>query len=214
MSFQRILRWALPVCFVAGLLPAQISIPRIGLVRYADGSVWAVNGLKSNFVLGTRLLTGVTIASFSDTGGLVAIPGEIDLIRLDGSVVGKYRTDETQPVLNISSGLTSATIYLRSSHTLLHWNGTSFDSADGESSDPVFRQASFHVFSDGQGLEVQAADGTVRTLPITATDVKMERMSDRWVHLSSATAHRDWALLLTDTEMQLSELPAPQESAK
>ena len=78
----------------------------------------------------------------------------------------------------------------------------------------MFQQGNFHLFSDGQSLEVQAANGTVHTLPIAATDLKMERMSDRWVHLSSATAHRDWALLLTDTEMQLSELPAPQENAK
>lgn len=214
MTLQRIFRWALPVCFVAGLLPAQVSVPRIGLVRYTDGSVWAVNGLKANFVLGTRLLTAVTAASFSDAGGLVAIPGEIDLIRLDGSVVGRYRTDEIQPVLNISGGLASATVYLPSSHTLLHWNGTSFNAVDGESPDPVFQQGNFHVFSDGEGLEIQAVNGTMRTLPIKATDLEMERMSDHWVHLSSATAHRDWALLLTDTEMQLSELPAPQENTK
>lgn len=214
MTLQRIFRWALPVCFMAGLLPAQVSIPRIGLVRYADGSVWAVNGLKANFVLGTRLMTGAMAASFSDDGGLVAIPGEIDLIRPDGSVVRRYRTDETQPVLDISGGLTSATIYLPSSHTRLRWNGTSFDASEGETPDPVFRQGSCRVFSDGQGLEVQAADGTMRTFPITATDVKMARMADHWIHLSSATAHRDWALLLTDTEMQLSELPAPQENAK
>src|SRR5579875_1764717 len=106
MTLQRIFRWALPVCFAAGLLPAQVSIPRIGLARYADGSVWAVNGLRANFVLGTRLLTTVTAASFSDAGGLVAIPGEIDLIRPDGSVVGRYRTDETQPLLDIPGALT------------------------------------------------------------------------------------------------------------
>ncbi len=214
MTLERIFRWALPACLVAGLLSAQVSVPRIGLVRYADGSVWAVNGLKANFVLGTRLLTGVTAASFSDAGGLVAIPGEIDLIRLDGSVVGRYRTDEPQPVLDISGELSSATVYLPSTHTALHWNGTSFDATNDQIPDPVFRQGSFHLFSDGQGLEVQAADGTTRTLPITATDVKMERMSDHWVHVSSATAHRDWALLLTNTEMQLSELPTPQENAK
>jgi hypothetical protein len=214
MSLQRIFRWAFPVCFAAGLLPAQVGIPRIGLVRYADGSVWAVNGLKANFVLGTRLFTAVTSASFSDADGLVAIPGEIDLIRLDGSIVGRYRTEETQPSLDIPGGLTSATIYLPATHTAVRWNGTRFDATDGENPDPVFQQGTFRVFSDSQGLEVQAADGTVRTLPITATDLKMERMSDRWVHLSSATAHRDWALLLTDAEMQLSELPASRGTAK
>ena len=213
MPLQRIFRWALPVCFAAGLLPAQVGIPHIGPVRYADGSVWAVNGLKSNFVLGTRLMKGVTAASFSDAGGLVAIAGEVDLIRLDGSVVERYKTDEAHPVLDISSALTTATIYLPSTHTTLHWNGSSFEATDREAAEPVFHQKRFVLFSDGQGLEVQAADGTVRTLQIPATDLKMERMADRWVHLSSATAHRDWALLLNDSEMQLSELPAPREEA-
>jgi len=203
MTLQRIFRWALPVCCAAGLLPAQVSIPRIGLVRYADGSVWVVNGLKSNFVLGARLMTGATAASFSDAGGLVVISGEVDLIRLDGSVVRRYKTDEAQPMPDISGDLTTATIYLPSTHTMLHWNGSSFAIADGETAEPVFHQKTFALFSDGQGLEVQAADGMVRTLPIPATDVKMERMADNWVHLSSATAHRDWALLLNDREMQL-----------
>jgi hypothetical protein len=213
MTLQRIFRSALPVCFAAGLLSAQVGIPRVGLVRYADGSVWAVNGLKANFVLGTRLLTAVTAASFSDSGGLVAIPGEIDLVRVDGSVVERYKTDEAQPVLDISGALPTATIYLPSTHTALHWNGSSFGAADGEAAEPVFHQKTFVLFRDGQGLEVQAADGTVRTLPISATDVKMERMADSWIHISSATAHRDWALLLSSTEMQLSELPAPREEA-
>lgn len=211
MTVQRIFRWALPVCFAAGLLSAQVGVPHVGLVRYTDGSVWTVNGLRSNFVLGTRLMTGVTAASFSDAGGLIAIPGEVDLIRLDGSVVGRYKTDEAQPVLDISGALTSATIYLPSAHTTLRWNGSSFGATDA--AEPVFRQKTFALFSDGQGLEVQATDGTVRTLQISATDVKMERMADDWVHLSSVTAHRDWALLLNSTEMQLSELPAPREEA-
>ena len=211
MTVQRIFRWALPVCFAAGLLSAQVGVPHVGLVRYADGSVWTVNGLRSNFVLGTRLMTGVTAASFSDAGGLVAITGEVDLIRLDGSVVGRYKTDEAEPVLDISGALTTATVYLSSAHTTLRWNGSSFGATDA--AEPVFRQKTFALFSDGQGLEVQGPDGTVRTLQISATDVKMERMADDWVHLSSATAHRDWALLLNSTEMQLSELPAPREEA-
>jgi hypothetical protein len=213
MTLQRIFRWALPVCFAAGLLPAQVGIPHIGLVRYADGSVWAVNGLKANFVLGKRLMSGVTAASFSDAGGLVAFPGEVDLIRLDGSVVGSYKTDEGQPVLDISGGLATARIYLLSTRTMLHWNGSSFGIADGETVEPVFHQKTFALFSDGEKLEVQEADGTVRTLPISGADVKMERMADDWVHISSAAAHRDWALLLNDREMQLSELPAPREEA-
>ncbi len=207
MTIRSIFRWALPVCFAAGLLHAQVGAPRIGLVHYADGSVWTMNGLKANFVLGTRLFTAVNAASFSDSGGLIAVPGEIDLVRLDGSVIGRYQTDEQQPVLDISGGLTSATVLLPSKHTQIRWNGSSFVATYADVSDPVFHQKTFTLFADTNGFEVQAADGTTRTLPISATDVKIERMSGDWIHLSSAKEHRDWALFLTGSDLQLSELP-------
>ena len=208
MNTGRILRWALPVCFVAGLLPAQVGTPRVGMVRYADGSVWTVNGLKANFVLGMRLLTSVNAASFSDSGGLIAIPGEVDLVRLDGSVIGRYPTDEPRPVLDISGDLASAIIWLPSKHTQVHWNGSSFVVTEADVPDPaIFHQKTFTLYRDSQGFEVQSADGTTRALPIPATDVKIERMSGDWIHLSSATAHRDWALLLTGSDLLLSELP-------
>ena len=210
MTIRRIFRWALPVCFAAGLVQAQVGTPRVGAVRYADGSVWTLNGLRANFILGARLFTSVETATFSDSGGLVAIPGEVDLVRLDGSVVARYQTDEQQPTLDISGDLTSATIWLPSKHALLHWNGSAFVATEGAVPDPAaFHQKIFTLFSDARGFEIQAADGTVRTLAISAPDIKIERMSGDWLHLSSATAHRDWALLLTQSDLQLSELPEP-----
>ena len=198
----------------AALTYAEVNTPRIGLVRYADGSVWVMNGLRANFVLGTRLFTATKEACFSDVGGLVAIPGEVELVTLEGSVVGRYRTQEAQPVLSIDKNLSSATIWLPSTKTVLRWNGKSFTAAEGEAPDPAFRQQSFLLFSDASGFEVQAADGNTRTLPIKATDVRMQRMSGDWVHLSSNSLHRDWALFLGGSDIQLSELPAAQETSK
>lgn len=214
MSIRRIFGSALFVCLAAGLLPAQVGTPRIGLVHYADGSVWSVNGLKANFVLGTRLFEGVSAASFSDAGGLIALPGEIDLVRLDGSTIGRYQTNEPHPVLDIDGDLTSATVWLPQQRVSLHWNGSEFAATDADAPGAIFHQKSFTLFSDADGLEVQASDGSTRTLPIKAADVKIERMSGDWLHLSSAKEHRDWALLLTTKELELSELPPPQETGK
>lgn len=214
MTIRHIFRWTLPVCLAVGFACAQVSTPRIGLVRYTHGSVWTVNGLKANFVLGKRLFTSVSAASFSDTGGLIAVPGEIDLVRLDGSVVGKCPTEEPAPILDISGDLTTASVLLPATHMLLRWNGNSFTVADAQVSDSTFHQKSFTLYSDANGFEVQDANGTTRTLPISAADVKIERMSGDWLHLSSASMHRDWALLLTEKELQLCELPEPQEESK
>ena len=199
--------------FAAVLLEGQVAAPRIGAVRYSDGSVWTLNGLRANFIVGSRLFRSATAASFSDEGGLVAIPGEIDLVSLEGSVIGRYPTDEAQPALNIPGGFLSATIWLPSKQTLVRWDGKSFVAVEAETSDLAFHQKSFTLFSDADGFEVQAADGSTRRLPIAAPDIRIERMAGDWLHLSSASTHRDWALLLNEKDLQLSELPAPPQEA-
>jgi hypothetical protein len=213
MKLRNCFRWGLPLFFAALLLEGQVAAPRIGIVRYSDGSVWTLNGLRANFIVGSRLFQSTTTVSFSDEAGLVAVPGEIDLVNLDGTVVGRYPTDEAQPALNIAAGVLSARIWLPSKGTLLRWDGTSFVAAEPETFDPVFHQKSFTLFSDADGFEVQSADGSTRTLPVTASDVRIERMSGDWLHLSSASTHCDWALLLNEKELQLSELPAPPQEA-
>src|SRR5690242_8290491 len=195
MKLGTCFRWGLPLFFTALLLEGQVTAPRIGIVRYSDGSVWTLNGLRANFIVGSRLFPSATAVSFSDEAGLVALPGEVDLVNLDGSVVGRYPTDEAQPALNVPGGILSATIWLPSKQTLLRWDGKSFVDAEPEFTDPAFHQKSFTLFSDADGFQVQSADGNTRTLPITAPDIRIERMSGDWLHLSSASTHRDWALL-------------------
>ncbi|MGC2658499.1 MAG: hypothetical protein WA324_11130 [Bryobacteraceae bacterium] len=71
----------------------------------------------------------------------------------------------------------------------------------------AFVQQSFLLFHDSNGLEVQAANGIVRTLPISQSDLTFERIGADWVHISSTSAQRDWVLHLNQTALELSELP-------
>jgi hypothetical protein len=71
----------------------------------------------------------------------------------------------------------------------------------------AFRQNSFLIFRDSEGLKIRAADGSARLISFAAEDVAIERMSSEWLHLSSDGANRDWALHLNRTTLDLSELP-------
>ena len=79
-------------------------------------------------------------------------------------------------------------------------------------SGPVFAQQSFLIFHDDAGLEIMAPDNSIRTLPLAATDLTVERLSSAWLHLHSESLGRDWALHLDSTAVELSELPAPPVS--
>ncbi len=73
---------------------------------------------------------------------------------------------------------------------------------------PAFLYQQFVLFHGNQELEVEARDGRRRTVPISASDLRIERMSQDWVHLSSRSAKQEWALHVNGTELELSELPA------
>lgn len=256
MQFQRLLSLAAAVCFAASL-QAQMTAPRVGVAKYANGTLQSIFGLEANFVTGPFIFPAADAISFSDFGGLVSSGGQIQLIAANGSVVGKYDSGEALPLLNIDGKLTSAIAWLPSHEALLHWNGKSFvvvqlpsGSLSGKVScvrksgtsaakmlvtdqqanvseatisletgnlislDPLpgvrgaaFQQYSFVVFRDSDGLKIEAADGSVRVLPFAATDLSIERMSSDWLHLSSPSMNRDWALHLNSTTLGLSELP-------
>lgn len=79
----------------------------------------------------------------------------------------------------------------------------------------AFEQHSFIVFHDQAGLEIASPTGIVRTIPLPANDITIERMSPDWLHLISADSHQNWILHLTSTVLQLFELPAAaQEDTK
>jgi hypothetical protein len=253
---------------LAALLPAQVNSPKLGAVRFADGTVRAVRGLPQNLLVSAAPLASADFASFSDTGGLISRNGMIRLLGADESEIAEYASGETAPLLNIEGALSTAIAWLPSQHAFLHWNSSSFvlsevkavtwegeatsvqllgpgqarllvthadasvsaitlslDTGNVISSDilpdvhgRVFAQQSFLVFQSPQGLAVQSANGDRRTLPLaagllTAGDLTIERMSSDWLHISSASMHRDWALYLNRTNFSLSILPAPPASA-
>jgi hypothetical protein len=72
---------------------------------------------------------------------------------------------------------------------------------------PAFLQSNFVVFHDDQGLEIESANGLRHTLPMPAADLAAERMSNDWLHISSASTKQDWALHLSNTALDLSALP-------
>jgi hypothetical protein len=104
----------------------QLSAPRVGVVRYADGGVYLLYGLPGSYVIGPRVLDGADSASFSERGGLVARKGSLALLRSDFSLVGTFETGESNPLLGMDDDLTKAIAWLPSTKRLVHWDGQAF----------------------------------------------------------------------------------------
>jgi len=257
MKLRIVFPVALLICPAA--LVAQLSVPRIGMARYADHTVRGINGLESNLLVDSQGLSNADVVSFSDLGGLVSTAGRIQLVTIQGVVVGEFTANEASPVLNVDGDLTTAIGWLPSRSLLIYWNGTSFVEVPVNRADlpgevmsvravsstsasllandargnvfqanvslpagnvtavnmlpgirgPAFQQAGYIVSPGANGLEIQAVNGSVRSVPLSAPDLKFERMSSEWVHIASPTTHQDWALHLSSRALQLSILPAP-----
>jgi hypothetical protein len=115
-------------------LLAQISSPKIGIARYPDGSFHTIQGLPDNMIVAELPLDAADAASFSDSGGIISQNGTIRLLGPDFAIVAEYPVPE-KPLLSIDGDLTSALAWLPNSHTLLHWNGSTFDSLGVADSD-------------------------------------------------------------------------------
>jgi hypothetical protein len=116
--------WAL--VFLAPLLQGQLRIPQVGIARFSDGSVHAVQGVPANLIVASRAIAMTDAVSFSNAGGLTSSKGVIRLLQTDGMVVGEYDSGEKLPLLNIDSSPQSATAWLPSKHLLLRWHGSQF----------------------------------------------------------------------------------------
>lgn len=124
--FSQLLTLALPI-LLAGSIPAQLSAPRIGVVRYANRTVRVVYGVPSNFVIADQMLDSADAISFSNSGGLIAKDGKVQIFASgQRTSLGEYATGGSLPVLNIDGDLTTAVAWLPGSNVLLHWNGQSF----------------------------------------------------------------------------------------
>src|ERR1700761_2733960 len=124
MKLRIVFSIALLLCPAA--LVAQLSVPKIGVARYADRTVRGINGLEANLLVDEQMLASADAASFSDAGGLVSAAGRTELMTIQGSVVGEFDSNESSPVLNIDSGLSTAIAWLPSRHLLIYWTGSSF----------------------------------------------------------------------------------------
>jgi hypothetical protein len=72
----------------------------------------------------------------------------------------------------------------------------------------AFQANSFLLFHDASGLELRGPNGVMRALPVTETDLVFEESGKQWLHISSASAGRQWMLHLDTRNSILSELPS------
>ncbi|MBV9266766.1 MAG: hypothetical protein JO061_11410 [Acidobacteriaceae bacterium] len=107
-------------CFAVVLARAEVHAPSFGWVHYPDGNVRPVLGLPGAFVLGDVSIHGVTQASFSKQGGLLASASRLMLMAPDGTIQGDFQTSEARPVVNIGDDPLSAIAWLPSTHEIVY----------------------------------------------------------------------------------------------
>jgi hypothetical protein len=112
---------------LAELLQAQVDTPKVGFARYADKSVRAIFGIHADFVVERQERGSADALSFSDSGGLIARNGMIQLRNSDYSLVAEYNSGEAAPLVNVDGDPTTAIAWLPDRRALLHWNGKTFD---------------------------------------------------------------------------------------
>lgn len=88
-------------CLVAACCFGQISVPTIGFVRDAHGSLRPLQGIEGAFVLGEAVATGVISASFNGRNGLAKTDTEL-LVIVDGEVL--HRIAAPQGLASFGSG--------------------------------------------------------------------------------------------------------------
>lgn len=125
MKLRIVFSGLLPL-LVAVLADAQLSSPKIGVARYLDNSLHVVLGLSGNFVVSRDAIGSADAASFSNSGGLIAKNGRIELLGPELRVIASQDSGDSAPLLNMDGGPSSAIAWLPGEHALLHWNGKSF----------------------------------------------------------------------------------------
>lgn len=230
------LRFLLTSVLAAVVLSGQpsgpsLSTPKLGAVRMPDGSVRAVFGAPGSFVLGEPILRRSVAASFSDSGGLVAFADRLVLLDSQMAVIGQQPISHSAMV-GITAGPETAVAWIADASTLLFWDGESFSSVEVQNlpSGKVWSltrsgERAVLQFEDGQAT-VSLETGNLidyRVVPDgpkasiaqavgqNKADINVERMSDRYIHVSSRTDHRTWVLRGNDTQGRVWELPAAKE---
>jgi hypothetical protein len=84
----------------------------------------------------------------------------------------------------------------------------------------VFVQQGWMLWQNGRGLTAEWPSGKRQTIelskqPLPAGDLRIERMSNDWLHVSSQSTGTNWALCLNAAKLSVSLLPPPvREAAK
>ena len=80
----------------------------------------------------------------------------------------------------------------------------------------AFRQGSFLLYSDATGLQIAADNGAgvLRTIKLAASDLSFQHISNNWVLVNSLSTGQSWALQLSSTVLNISEIPAPSGNAQ
>lgn len=267
---KRLAKYGRAALILSGLLNAQLSVPKLGTVRFSDGSMHVVHGLAANIIADPRTLSTAGSASFSNSGGLTSANGLIRLLSAGSAVLGEYQSGEPRPILNIDSALLSAVVWLPSRHMLLGWDGKAFTTTPVDNSafggevtfvrqaagktvelfveqaddsvakltvsltegrllnaetEPgahgaVFVQQGWMLWQNGRGLTAEWPSGNRQTIelskgPLPADDLRIERMSDDWLHVSSQATGTNWVVYLNAEKLSVSLLPPPiREAAK
>jgi hypothetical protein len=129
-------------CYAAALCSALsaaclygiVVAPSPGFVRYGGSTIQRLYGVSGNLVLAGASFGAADAASFSDSGGLIAVNGRIELIGLDGSVLAAYRyASQAVPLLGADAAPKGAVAWMNDSGTLLWWNGKTFTTVAIES---------------------------------------------------------------------------------
>jgi hypothetical protein len=155
------------------------------------------------------------------SGAIAWLPSAQAILRWDGTSFRK--TTLTGPV---AGEVTSLRVV---GHTaeLLVWNESavstvtiSLDSGDQVSdrlipdvTGPAIQIKGYLVYCREGDIEFSSADGLRRTVAMPAPDLTVERMSSNWLHLDSRSTRRHWALHVTETGLELSELPGQAPSS-
>jgi hypothetical protein len=102
--------------------------PFAGVVREPDQTLRSIYGFSSNLINGAPLsLKGVVAATFSSDAGLVLTTGLLEFVKVDGTVVGSYATEELHPVLGVGAGPSQpAVAWLPSEEKFVRWTGAQF----------------------------------------------------------------------------------------
>jgi hypothetical protein len=149
---------------------------------------------------------------------LAWLPGTHVLVHWTGS---KFETIEVQPneldgtVTDLqSAGPRQARLIVEHQDGSVSATTISLRTGNLVSSEPLpgvqgyaFGQSFFVLYVNGKELVADNLRGYRRSVPVPAADISIERMSDNWLEVSSPSLHQNWALHITQSALELSEMP-------